>query len=356
MIIDAGHRNWFIGTVLAAIGTIGLYVWCDRTTIGGLTGGTTAGLWFGIIGTLLMVIVGLLSALRKVPGWSWLGSRKAWMKAHIWLGLLSVVVILAHSGFRFGGGLEKCLWIVLTAIVVSGIIGLVLQQVLPAVITRRVPEEVTFEQLPHYGDVLRSRADSFADAIAVFLSSEGPDATATVFAESYDDQIRPVFEIKARPTPLADEDNVANWFGRLRERLQLPANPNAESEVNRVLSDLGEHAAADKKKEIDGLKTQFAKLMAAEEPEQLVGLAKSSGNNLHTIAGALGAASRAVGIERLCAAIWLNRLEELCQARSRFRFQERLHWWLHGWLLVHVPLSAALLALTIAHIIMSLYY
>src|SRR5437879_12355382 len=113
-------------------------VWRDRRTPGGVTGGSRVGLCYGILGSALMMFAGLLSGLRRVPSWWWIGSRTAWLKGHIWLGLLSGVVILCHSGFRWGGLLEQILWIVLGLVLVSGILGLLAQQVLPRMITTRV--------------------------------------------------------------------------------------------------------------------------------------------------------------------------------------------------------------------------
>jgi hypothetical protein len=52
----------------------------------------------------------------------------------------------------------------------------------------------------------------------------------------------------------------------------------------------------------------------------------------------------------------LDRLEELVRDRRRLAEQERVWRWLHGWLVLHVPLSAALLVLGVVHVIMSLYY
>jgi hypothetical protein len=36
--------------------------------------------------------------------------------------------------------------------------------------------------------------------------------------------------------------------------------------------------------------------------------------------------------------------------------QDKLHRWLHGWLLLHVPLSAALLVFAAAHIVTAMWY
>jgi hypothetical protein len=49
-------------------------------------------------------------------------------------------------------------------------------------------------------------------------------------------------------------------------------------------------------------------------------------------------------------------LEALCAQREQLELQRRLHLWLHGWLLVHVPLSYAMVLLAAVHAFMSLYY
>jgi len=36
--------------------------------------------------------------------------------------------------------------------------------------------------------------------------------------------------------------------------------------------------------------------------------------------------------------------------------QERLHRWLHGWLLVHIPISLALVILGVVHAVVALRY
>jgi hypothetical protein len=49
-------------------------------------------------------------------------------------------------------------------------------------------------------------------------------------------------------------------------------------------------------------------------------------------------------------------LEEICgEIRQKMR-QVRLHYWLHAWLLIHVPLSMAMLVLIPVHAVMALYY
>ena len=52
----------------------------------------------------------------------------------------------------------------------------------------------------------------------------------------------------------------------------------------------------------------------------------------------------------------LDDLESICEEERQLNQQIRLYHWLHGWLLVHVPLSIALLVLGGIHAVMALRY
>ena len=53
----------------------------------------------------------------------------------------------------------------------------------------------------------------------------------------------------------------------------------------------------------------------------------------------------------------IDQLERICHEARQLRAQQRLHWVLHGWLFVHVPLSmGVLLLLTVVHIVMALRF
>jgi len=49
-------------------------------------------------------------------------------------------------------------------------------------------------------------------------------------------------------------------------------------------------------------------------------------------------------------------LEAICEEERQLRRQTRLHHWLHGWLMLHIPLSFALLLLGCVHAFMALRY
>jgi len=49
----------------------------------------------------------------------------------------------------------------------------------------------------------------------------------------------------------------------------------------------------------------------------------------------------------------VGQLEELCERRRQLNVQRIMHFWLHNWLWVHLPLSIALLALLLAHVVLA---
>ena len=50
----------------------------------------------------------------------------------------------------------------------------------------------------------------------------------------------------------------------------------------------------------------------------------------------------------------LESLEDYCEERAQMKRMLSIHRWLHGWLYLHVPLSAALLVLFLVHVVVSL--
>ena len=287
MLIDSRQKGWFLTTVGLGLLAGLVYVWVDARTPGGFNGGSVVGMWYGIIGSGLMIYAGSLSALRRVPSLWWLGSRTVWLKGHLWLGLLSEVIILFHSGFRWGGPLEQALWIVLTLTIVTGLVGLLLQQVLPGMITRRIPCEVPYEQIPHVCSLIRRKADALVDALCGPLDSRDDDQ-GNRNDDSPRRQLRRYFEAEVRP-----------FLGASYLRRSPLTTPGV-------------------------LESELAAIAALSWPSEVDGT--------------------------------LQTLRSLCDERRMLGEQERLHHLLHGWLMLHVPLSAALLVLGLAHVALSIYY
>jgi hypothetical protein len=267
-----------VATILVAALATAFYVWRYQAAPGGLTGGSLVGLWYALIGSALMIYAGLLSLLRRVPSWWWIGPRKDWLRGHIWLGSLSGLFILFHSGFRWGGPLELVLWILLLLTLATGVLGLLLQQFVPHFLTTRLASEAPFEQIPHLCRVMQRQAETLVEEVEADAKKDA-DVKAAL-RKFFDAEVRPFLApAYVRSSSLAHPLRAQIRFARIRE---MPG--------------------------------------MAEVKEQL------------------------------------GQLETYCDERRQLGEQERLHRWLHGWLLVHVPLSVLLLALGLAHAVMSLYY
>ncbi len=292
MLIDKSHRTWMIITALAVGLSSGLYVIYVRSTTHGPTGGSWQGLLFGIAGSLLLVFAGLLAGRKRLPRWR-LGSAQFWLRAHIWLGLLSVPLLLFHAGFRWGGLLEQVLLAVLALVVASGILGVIFQQYLPRLLKESTPREAMFEQIPHVCAALRATADGLVVAICGTLFPPLDDSLDTT-------------------TPPA-----AREAGTSQETLR------------------------------DFYVTAVRPFLAAEYRRE---------SPLHNVSRAAAIFAQIQQTLPAARGDVLSQLAAICDERRELARQVRLHRWLHLWLFVHVPLSLSLLVLGVAHAIASVYY
>src|SRR5580658_3823586 len=154
MRIDETHRPWVIATAALAIVSAVAYVVFAVETPSGPRGGSALGLTFGIVGYALMLFAGLLGARKHVPTWR-IGRAQTWMRGHLWLGLLSLLLILFHSGFAFRGPLTLVLMLLFFIVIGSGILGAAIQHYIPSFMTARVPLETIYEEIPHVRAQLR---------------------------------------------------------------------------------------------------------------------------------------------------------------------------------------------------------
>ncbi|MDX1669450.1 MAG: hypothetical protein R3194_08540, partial [Limnobacter sp.] len=106
------------------------------------------------------------------------------MKGHIWLGLLSVPLILFHSGFRWGGPLEIGLMLVFAGVIGSGLAGLVLQAYVPRLMKVTVPAQAIYEQLPQACRSLQTATDQVVQSACDTLIAESSESTSA--RTSYD--------------------------------------------------------------------------------------------------------------------------------------------------------------------------
>src|ERR1700722_13952420 len=200
MRIDQTHRPWVIASIALAIISTVAYVLYALDTPGGPRGGSAVGLTFGIVGYAMMLYAGLLGARKQVPTWR-IGRAQTWMRGHLWLGLLSLLLILFHSGFAFRGPLTVVLLLLLFIVIGSGILGAAIQHYVPSLMTSRVPLETIYEEIPNVRAPIREEADHLASAICGPLGSAGAQTEVGLleiehedrerFREAYLERVRP---------------------------------------------------------------------------------------------------------------------------------------------------------------------
>jgi hypothetical protein len=206
------HRRW-IALVLAVSGlAVGWFVWEGWGRPDWPGGGSRPGLTLGTAGGLLILFEFALWP-RKLFRRLRLGTARAWMRAHIWLGLLCVPLAVLHTGLRLGGPLSTALLAVLAAVIVSGVFGLALQQFLPRLVLERVPAETVASQIEHVMDQQALALERMIEAACV-----GGGAAPAVTADG------------AEPLRAFFRDQVAGYLRRGRAS-RSPLRLAARSEV-----------------------------------------------------------------------------------------------------------------------------
>src|SRR5437763_6093994 len=164
-IVNRAHLPWFVFVVIATIFAAWLYignfspqslpsalqlprVFVQKPSEHHRVGGTPLGLIFGTIALSIFVFAALLGVRKKIVLWR-IGTVQRWLRAHIWLTLLTIPLVTLHSGFRLGGPMTTLIVILYVVVMVSGIYGLVLQHYVPTVMMERLPAESVYEQIPH---------------------------------------------------------------------------------------------------------------------------------------------------------------------------------------------------------------
>jgi hypothetical protein len=281
-------------------------------------GGTLIGFSCGVVGAGIILFECFLW-FRKNWFRTWrIGRAQTWLRAHIWLGLFTVPLLFCHSGFRLGGTLTTALLTLLLVVVVSGIGGLALQTMLPRRMLEDVPAETIASQIDQQSEQL------LKDAEELVLATCGPAAG----------------HVPARGADLGDDGRATfltigavRTAGRVQGKVlqtRTPAEPVAGAEALRGFF-------------IESVAPFLQRGTASGSPVTFRNRAPVLFQELRNRLPAEAHAS-------------VDALEGMCDQRRQFELQGRLHFWLHSWLWLHVPLSAALVALTVVHVIFALKF
>jgi hypothetical protein len=307
MLIDRSHRTWAVTILLATLVSALLYIyqfhpaWLPflpqprtaqpRTT----PGRTILGLVYGSVALVIFIFACLLGLRRRLPVLP-IGRMQTWLRAHIWLSVFTIPLVLMHAGFVTGGPMTTLLMILYATVMISGFFGLALQQCLPRMMTDTFPREAIYEQIPYLRSQLLARAQVIREILvkppltAVAAPSARPVAEAIPSAH-----LPPVFPAES----IEQVNNIVIPYLRATGGKRLALSNGQISDV-------------------------FFRHMRIKVPPELE----------PTIA----------------------ELQDLCDERRRLDRQTTYQHWLHGWLIVHIPFSLALLILTMWHAAVALFF
>ncbi len=309
MLIDQKQRPMIRAVSILAIGALILYFWDAPRHAQGPSGGSLVGLVFGVAALAVMLFCAAISLKRKVPHWR-IGRAQSWMRGHVWLGLLTVLLVALHSAFHVGGSLTLWLWILLLTVTLSGLFGILLQQVIPRLLLHAVPGETLAQQLDRQLTNLRKLAEQAVSEAAGSLEAPAPGDTTRLVRDIVGAAPGSAIttETAEAATKAALETAAPEAMRRFHHDYLVPffrGSPRTPLHSRRRSDSL------------------YAALRTMTTPEQ------------HPL---------------------IDELAELTERRRQLLRQRRLMRVLVAWLLVHVPLSWALLALTVLHAVVALRY
>ncbi|HEX4545645.1 MAG TPA: hypothetical protein VH110_04745 [Candidatus Acidoferrum sp.] len=326
MRMDRAQGGWALLSIAILAVSAVVYLLYALNAPQGPRGGSAIGLAFGVVGFGFMLFAALLGARKRVPTWR-VGRSQAWMRGHLWLGILALPIILFHGGFRFGGTLTQVLMWLLIITVFSGVFGAALQHYIPRVLTTDVPLETIYDEIGHVRALLQEEAGRSVESIC---GSVGLRKT------------------------LGEDLRRAGGFTALRPIAATSVPLRTSAAVS-----AGASAAVAAAPEIILLNEEESaplRRFYLEEMRKFLETPKQRGQRL---ADAAKASSAFAGLRTLLPAAahaTLRDLEDICDEARQLTRQERLHRWLHGWLLLHIPISLALILLGTIHAVVALRY
>ncbi len=326
MRMDKTQRGWALASVAILAISVVVYVVYSSGSPQDARGGSTLGLAFGVMGFAFMIFAALLGARKRVPTWR-VGRAQAWMRGHVWLGFLALPFILFHGGFHFGGTLTRVLMWLLIITVLSGVFGAALQHYIPRVMTSDVPLETIYDEIGRVRTLLREEADRAMETVCGNLGLAKSSGEEGLRAGGF----TALRGLAASAVPL-------------RTSAAVSAGASAAVAAAPEIILLSEEESAPLRR------------FYLNEMRPFLERPKLRGQRLNEMAKASSAFAGLRTLLPAAAHASLGDLEDICDEARQLTRQERLHHWLHGWLLLHIPLSLALILLGAVHAVMALRY
>jgi hypothetical protein len=333
-IFNRAHVPWFLFVLLGTVAATWIYFgnfapsripaafalpdFLIQNPSGHHPGGTPVGLVLGSISFAIFIFAALFGVRKKLLRLK-IGSVQSWMRAHIWLTLLTIPLVILHSGFRLGGPMTILLLVLYVIVMVSGVYGLILQHRIPRIMQERVPMETIFEQIPH----VRAKLCGTAEQLRASFDSPGKVLTAAAARTS------DVLGLANAPDDITPDAVTTAVATAVASGAATVPDPESESALLEFLD----------RQVLPYLRSQRSRNAG-------LGNARFSEDAFRFVRLNVTAPYRRL----------VEEIQTWCDERRMIDLQTRLHHWLHAWLFVHVPFSFLLVILTAWHAFVTLFY
>ena len=145
--------------------------------------GRLGGLVFGTAAALLFVNAALYPWRRRWRARP-LGTAQRWLQLHVYGSAIAMVCVVLHMGLRWPAGTMGWLLFLSAAwTTATGFAGLVLQRLIPTLLTRRLSVEAIYERVPELQQRLLAEADELMQGASEAL------------ARTYSSHVRPALSV-----------------------------------------------------------------------------------------------------------------------------------------------------------------
>jgi hypothetical protein len=210
-----------------------------------VTPGNGWGILYGTIATILMGGVALLGVRRramKIAAKRNIGKVQYWVQFHLYAGMLALLFMLMHTGFSLPSGLlDVCLWVTAVWVTVSGLLGVLIQKIIPKMIASGLTLEVIYERIPDLVIQIRERAEKIisdcSDPIKDFFQGNisavllSPKFRSIYFLDITDGiqrRMRP-FDYLRRVLPFAEQEKLDQLQALYKAKLEIDAHYTLQS-------------------------------------------------------------------------------------------------------------------------------
>jgi len=288
----AGRRYFWLSLILT---TFALVIFLIPHAVESRNGGTWQGYTLGTLGALLILWL-LWLGIRKRQYKNAVGTFQGWVSAHIYLGIALLFIASFHSAFQLGVNIHSLAYVLLLAVVFSGLWGLWAYLTLPertSKIRNGISRDACLANLSELDQNILTTAQSCKIDVAKTCESA---VLKTVIGGGARDILRGTDRSQVE---LAEMDKVSD---------KAPASVSN----------------AQQKQILDWLAKRLSTSLGGKETESL---------------------------QQLLSLFALRRVFIL-----RVREDIRLHAWLKFWLYIHVPMSLGLLITLVAHVLSVFLY